>query len=50
MLDGFARVIYDNQDYFEGEFKENKKTGFGKVFYSNGISYEGEWKENKKYG
>jgi hypothetical protein len=38
------------QEYFEGDWKEDKMDGFGVYHYSNGDVYEGEWKENMHNG
>ena len=35
-LNGYARVLYTNGDYYEGEFKDHKRHGFGKKVYQNG--------------
>ena len=52
---GFGKVkeYYFNNDqlYFEGEYKDGKKSGYGKVFYNNGIlGYEGELLNDKPNG
>lgn len=38
ILTGFARAIYNNGDWFEGNFLEGKKEGFGSYHFENGTS------------
>ena len=39
--EGYGRIIYDDGEYYEGQFKEDKKDGFGKYVWSKGNSYIG---------
>ena len=39
-------MTYLNGDYYEGQFKDNKREGVGKYVRSNGDYYEGEFKNN----
>ena len=39
-----------NQDFYEGEFKNDVKNGFGIYRFKDGKRYEGEWKNNFKNG
>lgn len=46
----FGKVIFENNEYYEGSIKNYQKDGLGKYYYSNGSFYHGEWKEDKKHG
>lgn len=55
--EGYGKVIHptnDNsetgQEYFEGEWKNDKMEGFGIYHYSNGDVYEGDWFNNLHHG
>jgi hypothetical protein len=55
--DGHGKLIHpssDNsesgQEYYEGEWKEDKMEGRGVYHYSNGDIYDGEWKDNLHHG
>lgn len=55
--EGFGKLIHpsnDNseigQEYYEGEWKNDKMEGIGVYHYSNGDIYEGEWKDNLHNG
>ncbi len=55
--EGHGRLVHpssDNstsgQEYYEGEWKEDKMDGRGVYHYSNGDIYDGEWKENLSHG
>jgi hypothetical protein len=55
--EGHGKLIHpsnDNsefgQEYFEGEWKEDKMNGMGIYHYSNGDIYEGEWKDDMHHG
>ena len=45
-----GKMIYNNGDKFEGEFKNEIKEGKGKMIYKNGDIYEGEFKNDKREG
>ena len=40
---------YLNNDYYQGEFKENLRDGYGKL-KSKRLYYEGEFKKDKFHG
>ena len=43
--------IYDNGNYYIGNFKDNDYHGLGTYYYENGKKYyEGEWKDGKQHG
>lgn len=45
-MNGIGTMIMNNNDKYEGEFKNNKKNGTGKYYYNNGDVFEGEFKED----
>lgn len=46
MKSGDGKYIYYNGDYYEGNFKNDKKEGKGK-FVSEGMTLEGVWENDK---
>ena len=40
-------MIYDGNEKYEGQFKNNLRDGKGTYYYSNGNKYIGEWKDDK---
>jgi hypothetical protein len=47
---GKGKMIYNNGDMYEGDWKNDKMEGYGKFIYNNGDIYEGDWKDNKREG
>ena len=45
-----GKFFLANQDFYEGEFKNDVKNGFGIYRFKDGKRYEGEWKNNFKNG
>jgi hypothetical protein len=41
---------YENNDKYNGEWKEDKKQGQGVCQYADGDKYEGGWEDNKRSG
>ena len=49
--EGFHKNIYDNGDYYEGEWKKGLRNGKGKLFNKIGkLLYEGDWINDKQEG
>ena len=49
--DGFGKYIYENKDYYVGEWKDYLRNGIGTLYNKYGkIIYAGEWKNNLKNG
>ena len=49
--DGYGKEIFENGEYYIGEYKNNLRHGKGTDYYSNGnINYEGEYSNGKKEG
>ena len=48
---GIGKCVYDNGNYYIGEFLNGIKHGKGKIYYKNGhIKYEGDFREDKVQG
>ena len=43
-MHGFGKYIGEDNEIYEGAFKNDKKHGKGKMTYPNGIVIEGSWK------
>ena len=41
---------FEENSYYEGEFKDDKKNGIGKYYKNNKLEYEGEFKDDKYDG
>ena len=41
-------MCYDNGDFYEGSFKENRKDGKGKYVWADGDVYEGIYVDDKR--
>lgn len=48
-FNGFGKRIYENGDWYEGEWKNAKRHGKGFFQFAEGF-YDGEWKENQFHG
>ena len=49
--DGYGKYIYENKDYYVGEWKDYLRNGIGTLYNKYGkIIYDGEWKNNLKNG
>ena len=43
-MEGYGKYIYENGEYYIGEFKNDKRNGKGQEFYKNGnLKYEGNF-------
>ena len=47
MAHGYGRIIHQDGDIYEGEWKENKAHGKGKYVHLDGAEYIGNWKNDK---
>ena len=45
----FWRVIQEDRDVYEGEWKDDKAHGTGRYTHTNGDTYEGELEEDKQH-
>ena len=46
--EGNGKYIWENGEYYIGQFKNGLSHGKGTMYYSNGkIKYEGDWINNK---
>ena len=48
--DGFGIMNYENEDVYEGHWKNGKRNGLGKFESSDGYVYEGSWESDVKKG
>eukprot|EP00347_Sterkiella_histriomuscorum_P020141 403338954 len=46
--DGKIKILYSNGEYYEGDFKQNKRNGKGTYYYENGDIYEGDFINDKR--
>ena len=46
-LNGYARVIYNDGMYYQGQYKDQKKHGRGKYVYNDGRVEDGNWKNGQ---
>jgi hypothetical protein len=47
---GDFRIIYPNQEVYEGEVLDEKRHGIGQMWYEDGSMYTGEWHCDTKLG
>lgn len=50
MPEGFGKILFENGEYFEGEFKNGKANGEGILIFDNGDYYHGQIQDNKASG
>ena len=48
-MDGYGYIIWPDENFYEGEFKEDKKEGFG-ICGVGKKTFMGMWKDNKLDG
>ncbi len=44
LFEGQGSLVDENQNIYEGEFKEGHEEGMGKLFMKDGSEYAGEFK------
>ena len=50
-MEGDGKLIFDNGNSFDGEFKNNKRHGTGLfIWAATGASYKGGWKDGVMHG
>ena len=49
-MHGSGKLIHRNNEFYEGEFFEDKATGFGKYINQHGEKYEGYFVNDKPHG
>ena len=50
-MEGYGKYIFNDGDYHEGIYKDDKKNGWGIMYYLNDKKrFEGEYKNDKKNG
>lgn len=50
VIDGQAKILMSNGEFYEGNIKQNMRNSTGIHYYRNGDSYEGEWLNDKRVG
>jgi len=50
LKEGKGRLVDDQGNVYEGDFKNDKKNGIGKMIFSNGDIYEGGWADDQRHG
>ena len=50
LRDGKGKLVLENGDVYEGNWKEGQKNGQGIYLYASGIKYNGTWKNDKMDG
>jgi len=46
MTKGKGRLIHQDGDVYEGEWKDNKASGKGLYIHYDGAKYEGDWEND----
>lgn len=50
-MEGFAKIKFSENEYYEGKIKNGKRCGNGTYKFPNGDEFRGEWKNDEKiYG
>lgn len=50
VADGQVKILTSNCEFYEGNFKANKRHGTGIHYYSNGDNYDGDWDQDRRVG
>ncbi|KAH8862074.1 MORN repeat-containing protein 3 [Schistosoma japonicum] len=50
VLSGYGKNWYSENEIYEGEWCEGKRSGWGRMYYANGSIYEGQWLDDKRHG
>ena len=45
-----VKILFQDGQYYEGAYSNNKRHGFGTNIYPNGDKYEGDWMADKRVG
>jgi len=48
--EGKGKLVLENGDIYEGNWKNGKKSGHGIYLYSNGLKYNGNWEDDRMDG
>ena len=43
IADGQVKILTSNNEFYEGNFKANRRHGTGIHYYANGDNYDGDW-------
>jgi hypothetical protein len=47
---GHIKILYANQEYYEGNFENGRRNGKGTYYYVNGDIYVGDWLHDNRIG
>ncbi len=47
MRDRKGTMYFNDDDRYEGEFRNDKREGKGIIYYNDGDRYEGDWRNDK---
>ena len=50
IVDGQVKILFQNGEYYEGNFKNNMRNTTGIHYYTNGDFYDGEWLLDRRVG
>ncbi|VDL19884.1 unnamed protein product [Hymenolepis diminuta] len=50
LIYGYGENWYRCDEFYEGEWSEDKRSGWGRQYYKDGSMYEGEWLHDKRWG
>ncbi|MBS1620554.1 MAG: WG repeat-containing protein [Bacteroidetes bacterium] len=48
--DGNGKMVWDDENVYEGQWLNGKRQGTGKLLWANGDVYEGQWQDDKMHG
>ena len=49
-MHGQGKITFGNGDYYQGEWKEDKRDGFGVYLSAYGQKFKANWKDGKLHG
>ena len=49
VIGNIGRMIYGNEDTYNGHFEKDKRSGAGEIHYSSGAHYLGFFRKDKKH-
>ncbi|CAH8511925.1 unnamed protein product [Heterobilharzia americana] len=47
---GYGKNWYSENEIYEGEWCDGKRSGWGRMYYADGSIYEGQWFNDKRHG
>lgn len=49
-MHGEGKITFGNGDYYQGEWKDDKRDGFGVYLSAYGQKFKANWKDGKLHG